>query len=90
MKKSVSPGEAKAMISAEWVKYILTTANTWKTPIPDFELVVERPEDQFVSFCWDGKVEKVSKTKLRASARDFVPTHELLVYFFNVSGAREH
>jgi hypothetical protein len=29
------------MINGEWVKYILTTANTWKTPIRDFELIVE-------------------------------------------------
>jgi len=88
-KTSAPPGGAKSMISAEWVKYILTTANTWKTPITDFELVVERPKDQFVSFCWKGKVEKVSKTTFRASVRDFVPTHELLVYFFDVPAAAE-
>jgi hypothetical protein len=31
-------------IRAYWVDYILTTANTWKTPIKDFELVIERPK----------------------------------------------
>ena len=50
-------------IPTVWVDYILTTANTWKTPIKDFELVVERPkperhEQYYVSFCWDGKVKK--------------------------------
>jgi len=72
------------MVSGEWVKYILTTANTWKTPIRDFELIVERPARQFVSFCWEGNVEKLSNTRFRATAHDFVPNQELLVYFFSV------
>lgn len=76
--------EFGVMIVADWVKYILTTANTWKMPIRDFELVVERPAGQFVSFCWDGKVEKLSNTRFRATAHDFVPNRELLVYFFTI------
>ena len=28
------------------IDYILTTANTWRTPIKDFELIVERPKPQ--------------------------------------------
>ena len=76
--------DGEVMINSEWVKYILTTANTWKTPIRDFELIVERPAGQFVSFCWDGKVEKLSDTRFRATARDFVPTRELLIYFLSV------
>jgi hypothetical protein len=41
-----------------WVDYILTTANSWKTPIQNFELVIEKPEPgslpgkSFASFCW--------------------------------------
>jgi hypothetical protein len=66
------------------VSYILTTANTWKTPIGEFELVVERPEGHAVSFCWDGKVEKVGPTTFSARATDFVPSRELSVYFFTV------
>jgi hypothetical protein len=72
-----------AMIFAAWVDYILTTANTWKTPIRDFELRVERPGG-FVSFCWDGKVEKESATTFVARAKDFVPGRELSVHFFTV------
>lgn len=72
------------MISGEWVKYILTTANTWKTPIRDFELIVEWPAGQFASFCWDGKLETRSDTRVRVTARDFAPQKELLVYFFSV------
>lgn len=68
-------------IQPSWVKYILTTANTWKTPIKDFELVVERPGTQFISFCWDGKVGRVGANRLVAKKADFVPTQELSVYF---------
>ncbi len=72
------------MVLAEWVNYILTAANSWKTPIRQFELIVERPEGDVVSFCWDGKVQKVDKTRFRAKAQDFVPAKELVVCFFQV------
>ncbi len=79
---SKAGGDPKPAIFGMWVDYILTTANTWKTPIRDFELVVERPEGHTVSFCWDGKVEKVSATSFSAKAKDFIPKRELAVYFF--------
>jgi hypothetical protein len=69
-------------VGLTWVKYILTTANTWQTPIEDFEVVIERPEGKKVSFCWVGKVERVGKTRFRATARNFVPKSELVVYFY--------
>ncbi|MCP4219461.1 MAG: DUF4424 domain-containing protein, partial [bacterium] len=72
------------IVHVEWVNYILTTANTWKTPIREFELIVERPPGQFVSLCWDGKVEKISQTRFRATAHDFIPERELMVYFLSV------
>ena len=75
---------ANVAIEGDWVKYILTTANTWKMPIRVFELIVEKPEGHFVSFCWGGKLEKLSNTRLRATAHDFAPNRELLVYFFTV------
>jgi len=71
------------------VDYILTTANTWKTPIKDFELVVERPkaerhEQYYVSFCWDGKVEKRGPDMFVARVANLVPKRELRVMFFQV------
>lgn len=62
------------VIPTVWVDYILTTANTWKIPIKDFELVVERhkPEGQllnYVSFCWDGKVEQRGPDTFRRQSR---------------------
>src|SRR5665213_560482 len=32
------------VIPTFWIDYVLTTANTWKKPIKQFELVVERPQ----------------------------------------------
>jgi hypothetical protein len=70
-----------------WVKYILTTANTWKTPIRDFELVIEYPEGEYVSLCWDGKLEKAGPRTFRTALKDFVPKDELTVYFFRPPSA---
>lgn len=64
-----------------WVRYILTTANTWKGPIGDFTLIVERRPGELVNFCWDGPVEKVGPDSFRATAKDFRPTKELTLYF---------
>jgi len=72
------------LIYFHWVSYILTTANTWRTPISDFELNIDFPEEDFVSLCWDGPVERVSKSRFRARKKDFVPSEELTVYFLTV------
>jgi hypothetical protein len=82
------PGGESARAFYSWVTYILTTANSWKTPIRDFELLVECPQGEFVSLCWDGPVERVSPTAYRAKVKDFVPTKELSVYFLSREGTR--
>jgi hypothetical protein len=77
-----------------WVDYILTTANTWKTPIKDFELVVERPRAEsaifragqwFVSFCWDSQVKRLDTDHFVAHSINFLPKRELHVSFFGVN-----
>lgn len=68
--------------SARWVSYILTTANTWQTPIKDFELTIQGEKDELMSFCWDGPVEKTGDAQFRARKTDFVPANDLKVYFF--------
>lgn len=72
-------------IRVDWVKYVLKSATDWKEPIKDFELVVETPardgEKIYVSFCWDGIVERVGKTIYKAVKKDFVPDKDLTVYF---------
>jgi hypothetical protein len=66
-----------------YVDFILTTANTWKTPIEDFTLNVERPSDPkhvyYVSFCWDGPVTKVDADHFTAHVNGLLPTKELRI-----------
>jgi hypothetical protein len=67
-------------VHMQWVDYILTTANSWKTPIKEFELNVE--DDRPVSFCWKGRVDQIDATHRRAIVKDFVPRKELHIAFF--------
>jgi hypothetical protein len=72
----------------ELVKYILTTANTWRTPIKDFALIVERPETpsqgkKFISFCWDGKVQRLDDNHIVARETNFIPARDLSVYYLS-------
>ena len=79
-------------IESFWVDYILTTANSWKTPIKKFELVVERGQNQrwydpnwdYASFCWDGPVKQAGAYRYEASATDFIPKRELKVLFLTM------
>jgi len=76
-----------------WVDFILTTANSWKTPIKDFTLIVERPSAPrlvpgavapVVSFCWDGPITEEVPGHMVAHATNFVPAKELHVGVFSV------
>ena len=86
LQKSATDGEA--LIWADSLEYILTTANTWKTPILHFELTVERPEGEYASFCWDGEVKRTGPRTFTARVKNFVPRKELTVYFLSVGGPR--
>jgi Domain of unknown function (DUF4424) len=70
-------------LSISYVSFILTTANTWKTPIEDFTLIVERPhepkEKAYVSFCWDGPVTQVDADHFSAHVAGLVPKKELMI-----------
>jgi len=81
-KQSSKPAD----VSPLWISYvsfILTTANTWKTPIEDFTLIVERPHDPkektYVSFCWDGPVTQVDADHFSAHVSGLVPKKELMI-----------
>lgn len=76
-------------VNVLWVEYILSTANSWKGPIKDFTLLVERPvpegegkRQSFVSFCWDSPVRRVDENHFEAHVTNFVPRKELNVGFF--------
>ncbi len=77
-----------------YVDFILTTANTWKTPIEDFTLIVERSRRKnnrgendlgdYVSFCWDGPVTKIDPDHFSAHTSNLIPRKELRIGFFGV------
>jgi hypothetical protein len=75
-------------VSYEYVDFILTTANTWKTPIEDFTLIVDRSAEKntlanYVSFCWDSPVTESDSGNFIAKATNFVPKSELRIGFFH-------
>jgi hypothetical protein len=70
--------------SLNYVDFILTTANAWKTPIEDFTLIIEHRNPPnlstpYVSFCWSGPVEKLDANRFSAHIANLVPTNELRV-----------
>jgi hypothetical protein len=79
-----------------WVDFILTSANTWKQPIEDFTLTVERgkPEEDntqtFVSFCspQDAPVKKLDADHFEIHLTNFIPAAELRIGFFDVPIAK--
>ena len=80
---------------ADWVDFILTTANTWKQPIEDFTLIVERPQTEkdsqsLISFCspQDAKVDKLDTDHFQVHLSNFIPSSELHIGFFNVPNAK--
>jgi hypothetical protein len=84
------------LVFPKWVDFILTSANTWRQPIEDFTLIVERPQPEqggniLVSFCSpaNGKVEKTDVNLLQVHLTDFVPASELHIGFFEVPSPRQ-
>jgi hypothetical protein len=89
-------------LSPEWVDFILTSANTWKQPIEDFTLIVERgkpldgygkPEERehyLVSFCTpqNALVEKLDADHFQVHLTNFIPTSELRIGFFDLPEAK--
>lgn len=87
--------EVDSMFIPLWVDFILTSANTWKRPIEDFTLIVERPKPEhdgkvFVSFCSpaNGEVEKTDVNLFQVHLTNFVPASELHIGFFEVPQAK--
>ena len=63
--------------------YILTTGANWAKPIADFKLTIERDVGELVSFCWEGKVQKISSTRFEIRKKNFVPKQDLNIIFVN-------
>ncbi|MFZ0821515.1 MAG: DUF4424 family protein [Candidatus Acidiferrales bacterium] len=76
------------MAVVHWVDYILTTANTWKTPIKDFTLIVDvtnpwNKDPITANFCWDGPPRRLDPAHFIVEKKDFRPDKELAVYFLH-------
>ena len=75
-----------------WVDFILTSANTWKQPIKDFTLTVEREAQRagesrtMVSFCSPerAEVQKIDAEHFQVHLTNLVPKAELRIGFFDV------
>lgn len=67
------------------VEYILTTANSWGSPIADFTLRLKKAKpSELVLLCFPGQVRKVDPLTLEIQLKDFEPRNELRVLFLNV------
>ena len=61
--------------------YVLKTGANWAKPIENFKLTIERDSKELVSFCWSGKVKKISPTQFQMVEKNFVPKHDLNIIF---------
>ena len=64
--------------------YILKTGANWAKPIENFKLTIERDPNELVSFCWTGKVKKISTTKFQMIEKNFVPKQDLEIIFVHL------
>lgn len=61
------------------IAYVLTTANTWKGPIGDFKLTLDKGKPENVlSLCMEG-VKKIGPTRFEIEKTNFAPTKDLEV-----------
>jgi len=91
--------EQNTIVPFSYVDFILTTANTWKTPIEDFTLIVERPhnpqpkfvssQQTLVSFCWGGPVTQTDPDHFSAHLTNLVPKRELRIGFIDVEHLKQ-
>jgi len=77
-------GRGQPLFVGHSIEYAFGSAGRWSRAIGDFELVVRRPADHFVTFCWTGGVEEVDATTHRARVKDFHPWKNLTVHFLSV------
>lgn len=74
-----------------WVNFILTSANTWRQPIEDFTLIIERGKPQSgmgsrsIEFCTpqNAPVTKLDADHFQVHLTNFIPKSELRIGFFD-------
>lgn len=77
---SIDPSGA-GYFHISWVNYILTTANSWKTPINNFELDVMSQKGSIITFCWDEPLDRKKSNYVKAIKSNYVPIKDLKIYF---------
>lgn len=92
LEKSMAPSRTEDSDYAHphWVDFVLTSANTWRQPIEDFTLIIERgalypgEADTLVTFCspMHTDVKKLSETEFEVHLTNYIPTSELRIGFF--------
>lgn len=82
--KKISTTQYGAIVTTQ-VRYVLTTGANWRGPIQDFTLIIDKAStDALVSLCFDG-LKKTAPTRFESHKRNFTPTRELDVLFFNAA-----
>ncbi|WP_417675091.1 DUF4424 family protein [Roseibium sp.] len=76
-------GKARFTYFSSTVEYILKTGGNWSGPIRNFHLVVEAAKpDDFALLCLDG-AQRVSRSRLEFSGKNFWPRDNLNVLFID-------
>jgi hypothetical protein len=92
MASAQAQGEDSNYAHPHWVDFVLTSANTWKQPIEDFTLIVERgasyagEDKSLVSFCspQHAEVKKLNESQFQVHVTNLIPTTELRIGFFDL------
>ncbi len=62
-----------------WLTYVFSADTSWKRPVKDFQLVVDKGKpENMVSFCAEG-VEKIGPTQFEVRKSDFEPENDVKV-----------
>jgi len=75
-------------VRVRYVKYILVTANNWKQPIKNFNLIVEEPslqdnpEGWRISICFEKELTKISNNRFESTIKNYIPKKDIAVYLF--------
>uniref|UniRef100_UPI00102C48FC DUF4424 family protein n=1 Tax=Candidatus Magnetaquicoccus inordinatus TaxID=2496818 RepID=UPI00102C48FC len=73
------------------IDYILTTANSWATPIENFTLIIRKTTpSELVSLCFPGTVTKVDAKTLMINLHNFQPQQDLKAVFMRHSTWQEN
>jgi len=69
------------LVMGRFLEYIVQTARSWKGPIRDFTLTIDKMRpDAIVSLCANG-IRKTGPTTFEVKRRDFVPDSDIAVLF---------